>query len=119
VLRGVEQVVLVGPVPSWKPYLHQVIATQHWPAPPRYLQTSLDRRILAVDRQLAAKYAGSTVLRYASAIDALCTEAGCLTYLGNDVKTGLTTWDYGHLTPATSVYVAERLFSGQALNTLR
>ena len=117
--RGVGQVVLVGPVPRWKPELHRVVATQYWPTPPRYLNTALDRRTVALDRALADKLRGSTALRYASAVDALCNETGCLSYLGDDVMTGLTTWDYGHLTPATSVYVAERLFGAQDPLVLR
>ena len=112
---GVSQVVLVGPVPKWRPDLYRVVARNYWPTPPRELRSHLDARTIETDRQLAAKYRDTPGLRYLSAIDVLCPGQGCLTYLGDDVKTGLITWDYGHLTPDSSVYLGERLFGADRL----
>jgi peptidoglycan/LPS O-acetylase OafA/YrhL len=113
--RGVHQVLLVGPVPKWKPALHRVVARDHWPAPPRELRGYLDSRTIDTDRLLSVKYRDTPSLRYLSAIEVLCTEQGCLTYLGDDVKTGLITWDYGHLTPDSSLYLGERLFGPEQI----
>ena len=46
---------------------------------------------------------------YVNLIDILCNDSGCLTYLGDDKRYGLTSWDSGHLTPVASDYVAEKL----------
>ena len=116
--RGVHQVVLVGPVPKWKPDLHRVVARSYWPTPPRQLQSHLDSNTLTVDQLLAAKYKDSKVLRYLSTIAILCPGQGCLTYLGDDPKAGLITWDYGHLTPDSSLYLGERLFGQDRLRFL-
>jgi peptidoglycan/LPS O-acetylase OafA/YrhL len=113
--QGVHQVVLVGPVPKWKPDLHRVVARNYWPTPPRELRSHLDTRTIETDRLLAARYRDAAGLRYLSAIAVLCPGQGCLTYLGDDVKTGLITWDYGHLTPDSSLYLGERLFGGHRL----
>ena len=108
--RGVQQVILVGPVPKWRPDLYKVIARDYWPDPPRQLQRHFDQKIFDTDRWLAAKYRDTAGLRYMSAIDVLCPRSGCLTYLGDDIQAGLIAWDYGHLSPTASDYLAQRLF---------
>jgi hypothetical protein len=47
--------------------------------------------------------------KYADLMQLLCNDQGCLTYLGDDVKSTITTWDYGHLTPFASEFVAREL----------
>ena len=44
-------------------------------------------------------------------IEILCDDNGCIVYFGDDVKNGITTWDYGHLTPVASEYIAEEIQS--------
>jgi hypothetical protein len=46
---------------------------------------------------------------YIDVIDLLCNSNGCLTYLGNDPRSGLTSMDTNHLTPLASAYVAKNL----------
>ena len=46
-----------------------------------------------------------------------CNNEGCLTYLGSDVKLGLTTWDGGHLSPMSSEYLAEQYLVNLIVNT--
>ena len=58
-------------------------------------------------------------VRYISMVDFFCNPEGCLTYLGEDLRDGLITFDYGHLTPNTSVYVAEKLLVPEILKSLQ
>ena len=44
---------------------------------------------------------------YFSTRDVLCNDDGCLTHVGKNLRTDVTTWDYGHMTLAASTYVAE------------
>ena len=41
--------------------------------------------------------------------DFFCNEQGGLTYIGDDKKIGLTSYDYGHLSPIASEYLANEL----------
>lgn len=42
---------------------------------------------------------------------ALCNAEGCLTYLGERMEDGLVTFDYGHLTPVASTFVAQHVLA--------
>ena len=37
----------------------------------------------------------------------LCNEQGCLTFVGQFSESQLTSWDYGHLTPVASEFLAK------------
>ncbi len=45
---------------------------------------------------------------YVDIISAFCNDNGCLTRIGGDPTNGITTWDYGHLTPVASEYLAKK-----------
>lgn len=40
-----------------------------------------------------------------------CSSQGCLTRIGADFGTNLTSWDYGHLTPIASEYFAKQILA--------
>ena len=42
--------------------------------------------------------------RYVNVIGFFCNKDGCLTYMGDDIKTSITLWDSEHLTPSTAKY---------------
>lgn len=104
---GVRHVVLIGPVPEWHPGLPKLFAR-------RYLGTAARRSLdgvlpenLRTDQLLRARYGHSTSIVYVSLIDQLCEPAGCLMKVpGSD---GLMAVDYGHFTPAASVFVGRRI----------
>ncbi len=104
---GVQHIVLVGPCPEWMPNLYRVMVKDFAVPRPRRLASHLNQEIFATDRTLKDRYAHSDVLTYVSLIDALCTKDGCETYVGNDDREGLTTFDYGHLSLVASTYVAD------------
>ena len=67
----------------------------------------LDEVNLAIDRYIKENFPQSETIRYVSIIDSLCDSNGCVTYLGDDKKTGISSWDYGHLTPVASKFFVE------------
>jgi peptidoglycan/LPS O-acetylase OafA/YrhL len=99
---GVRKVLFVGPVPHWNWRLYQLMAYRLWENTPQRTFSGLDKTFLAADSRLKEKLAGLPGAAYASPIDYLCNPQGCLTYLGNDRKLGITTYDYGHLSPLAS-----------------
>jgi peptidoglycan/LPS O-acetylase OafA/YrhL len=107
---GTKHVVLMGPVPEWRPTLNAVIARHYWPDPPdRVGGSHLNPKMLKTNGALHAMFDGSPLVTLVSPIDALCNERGCLAYVNDDRREGLMTWDYGHLTKAASIFVARTI----------
>ena len=104
----VDDVVVIGPTPLWSPDLPTQVYTS-WRSsgglPDRLPPTPTAYR--KVDEALAAVSAASHV-RFISAFDALCNEAGCLTHTPRS-KAELLSWDYGHLTTAGAAFIAALL----------
>jgi hypothetical protein len=99
---GVKQIILIGPVPRWDPYLYKVIVKNYWLNTPKRISTNLAQEVFTVDKQLKKIYSHSNDITYISIVDYLCNEEGCITYLGKDKSEGLETLDYGHFTEKTS-----------------
>jgi peptidoglycan/LPS O-acetylase OafA/YrhL len=101
------ELVLVGPVPQWKPSLPVIVArdlkTRH-----DYVGEGLDTKILETDGKLHALYAGSQV-RFVSVIDKLCRRNECRAKVPSYDGFDLMALDYGHLTPAGSDFVAKHV----------
>ena len=109
---GVRQVLVIGPTPHWRRDLPKMITYWLWKETPRRTTLGLEPEVMQRDRALKTASQSLTAYRYISMIDDFCNQQGCLVYLGTDRKLGLTTWDYGHLTPAASDYFArQRLVS--------
>ncbi len=107
--RGAGRVIYAGPVPTWRKELPDIVVRRLWPNPPRYNSVGLDVRELAKARTLKSAFATTDRIAYADIVSALCNDNGCLTYVGDDLTAGLVSWDYGHLTPPASTYVAQQV----------
>lgn len=110
---GVKRVILVGPVPQWRPSLPLVVSKRHWHEQTDMIEDDgLDADIIATDRILTARYGHSsqrTGLEYVSVIASLCKGDECLAYVpGNGT---LIAVDYGHLSPPGSVYVVSHVLA--------
>jgi peptidoglycan/LPS O-acetylase OafA/YrhL len=116
--HGAKAVLLLGPVPQWQQPLHAIIARHFWPNPPERLDTWLTAGPFETDRLLKQRYKGSSDLRYVSIIEGLCNAEGCLTRVGPDLFEDIEAFDYGHLTPSSSKYVAERVVTPAVLEVL-
>ncbi|STX27722.1 O-antigen acetylase [Legionella beliardensis] len=115
---GIPRVLILGPVPQWKPDLYKVIAKKFWLHSPKRINANLSLSALKTDKRMKEKYAHSSDIEYISLLDFFCTKEGCLTYLGKDRKEGLITFDYGHLTPRASTYLAKRLLAPIVVNQI-
>lgn len=105
---GVKRVVLVGPAPHWAGDLPHLLARSRLYMPRRTREHLLLKHG-EVNESLKRALPQDSSQKYANLMSLLCDEDGCLTYLGDDVKTTITSWDYGHLTPFTSEFVAREL----------
>ncbi|SUD30173.1 putative lipopolysaccharide modification acyltransferase [Pseudomonas fluorescens] len=116
---GVKKVIVVGPVPRFDQNLYQLVTRKYWSQTPRRISGNLLPVPLETDKVLTQRYAeGAGGFEYLSAINVFCDQDGCLTYLGDDRKTGLVTFDYGHLTSMASVFFAEKALGPLILKKL-
>lgn len=105
---GIRKIVFTGPSPHWQPDLPDLITMRLWNNTPRRTFFGADKKLIELNETLKREFLQTSEVKFVSIIDALCTESGCLTYLGDDRKTGITSWDYGHLTPIASKYFAKQ-----------
>ncbi len=105
----VKKVIFTGPTPHWLPDFYEIVAYQILPATPRRTKIGLDQSVIASDANFKAVFPQSSGMRYVSLIDQLCDADGCIVYFGDDIKSGLATWDYGHLTPTASLEIGKSL----------
>lgn len=104
---GVGKVIFTGPTPHWTPKLPSIITYKFLANTPKRTFVGIKRDILELDRKVKAEFFSSSNVFYLSLIDYFCNEDGCLVYYGDDVGVGITTWDYGHLTPIASFNFAK------------
>ena len=115
---GVEQIVVVGPSPSWELGLPQTlyneVKRQNLARFPMRMQQHPSSEQARVDRELRqlSRRLGVT---YVAPLDVLCNRDGCLARVADAVDQ-LTFWDPSHFTTAGSTYfvdaVADQLLRG-------
>ena len=105
---GVSNIILVGPVPQWTKDLHDILVNDLDNVPKKLL-SFINHDIIETNEELRVEFSSYPGVSYIDIIDLFCDQNGCLVYLGDDVEVGITTYDYGHLTPIASEYVAEKI----------
>jgi peptidoglycan/LPS O-acetylase OafA/YrhL len=116
--NGIKKIMVIGPDPSWDPSLYKVIATEYWINTPTRIKTNLDLGVMLEEREMQKSIRATDDFQYVSLINFFCNKDGCLTYLNNDKKNGIITFDYGHLTPVASTYLAKNLLTPTILKDL-
>jgi hypothetical protein len=106
---GVKRIVFTGPAPQWSADLPKIIARRFWGNPPRRTYVGINRNVLRDNEVLKTQMVATDSRVFVNLIDLFCNATGCLTFLGEDLAAGMTTWDYGHLTPAASEFLSNRL----------
>jgi peptidoglycan/LPS O-acetylase OafA/YrhL len=101
------ELILVGPVPQWKPSL-PVIVARNLKMQQDYISDGLDEKTFKTNAKLREVYGGSKV-HYVSTIDGLCRDSGCLAIVPSDDSFNLLAMDSSHLTPAGSDYIVKNL----------
>ena len=102
-----SSILIIGPVPQWKPSLPKVILNRHFNPEIKYLHdASLVKETLSINNTLKLKYSDSK-LHYISIIDSLCEQDKCLAKT-DDFNTPLV-FDDGHLSLHGSQYVVKKI----------
>lgn len=110
---GVQRVILVGPVPIWRPTLARALAfdmrRMRLEQPPQYTNTGFLDEVYSLDRalRLVTENAGAS---YLSVLDVLCdVRRKCKVWVDEDRRTILTTYDSGHFSLEHSEWFARRV----------
>jgi hypothetical protein len=106
------KIVVLGPVPNWKTTLARemfVYWRKSFPSalPPQYMNSGLVQEIAEWDSFMEGEVPKMGVT-YLSAYKILCNAEGCLTRVGPK-SSDLTAVDYGHLSPAGSIYIVDHI----------
>jgi len=108
---GVKKVIFVGPTPHWTSDFPKIMIRKLWLFTPRRTYIGINKNVLFENAKLQQEFKQTDTEAYANLIDFFCNKNGCLTYLGEDRKAGLITWDRAHLTPVASDYLAKNLLA--------
>ena len=105
---GVKHIFVLGQRPHWKPYLYKVIIKDYWNSTPRYIPGHQDDELLALGDHFKAQLRPNEPFEYVDEKEPFCNSEGCLTYLGDNRRDDLITFDDAHLRPFVSVYLAKK-----------
>ncbi|WP_423934645.1 acyltransferase family protein [Comamonas sp. 23] len=104
-----SSIIVIGPVPNWSVSLQKNLMDfiNDQDDFPRYMQQGLSANEAQWDAYFSS-HLQKTRTTYLSALDVFCTPAGCLTSVDGTIA-GMTAVDWGHLTKAGSLYLAEKI----------
>lgn len=109
IAMGVQKVLYLGKTPEWNAKLPKVVARQSWHHIPRYSQAGLNLKALQFNTIAKQQFISSPQKQYIDLIDFLCNADGCLVYLGDDLQSGISSYDTNHLSPQVAEMVAKQL----------
>lgn len=113
----VKRILFMGPVPHWTLDLHKILVKKpFWKKDIRRTTKFLNKEILENNKLIKSNF-HSQKSEYVDLIDFFCSEDGCLTYIGDDKKSGITAYDDAHLTPAASAYLARNFLKNIILQS--
>jgi peptidoglycan/LPS O-acetylase OafA/YrhL len=108
---GVEKIIFVGASPKWTDLLPRILLRQLWTTLPERTFIGVDKEVISRNNALKRNFNNSKNRVFVDVIGLFCNEQGCLTRIGKDQSSPLTSWDYGHLTQTASDFLAKRLLA--------
>ncbi|MFZ6692045.1 acyltransferase family protein [Undibacterium sp. SXout20W] len=106
---GIKKVIFTGPSPHWKQDLPKLVVRNFWrDYGKQRTWFGVNQDLATLDRELKERFPADSEVTFVSLMDVFCNADGCLIYLGSDRKLGITSWDYGHLTPVASDWLAKK-----------
>jgi peptidoglycan/LPS O-acetylase OafA/YrhL len=107
---GIARTLFAGPAPHWSTGLPTLVARRLWRDTPRRTFVGLEPQTRMLNDVLERYLTTTDTRGFLDIMELFCDERGCLTYLGEDRTTGLTSSDESLLLPIASDYLArERL----------
>ena len=114
---GIKRILYLGATPQWTTDFPKILVRQLGLKIPVRTYAGINWDVVYNNKRLADDLKFSNLVEFVNIIDFFCNKNGCLTYTGDDIKTGITTWDYGHLTPSGSNYLAKNMLISKVTGT--
>jgi peptidoglycan/LPS O-acetylase OafA/YrhL len=96
------ELILVGPVPQWRPSLPAIVGS-YFPLKKDRVGDGLDQSAFLTDNRILQSIDKNYI--YYSIIGKLCNSSGCIARIDSTDDYDLLVMDYGHLTPSGSKFV--------------
>ena len=81
----------------------KLVVDRLWRHTPTRTWLGIDRSVVQLDAELRGRWRQERPdWEYLSLIETLCNAEGCPVYFGSDRQRGISSFDYGHLTPLAS-----------------
>lgn len=109
VKMGVKKVLYLGKSPEWTAKLPKIVMRRGWLRVDRYSRTDLNLENLELDAVAKKQFKPNAQKQYIDLIGLFCRDEGCMVFIGDDIYTGLTSFDTNHLSPIASEFVAKEL----------
>ncbi|MGO9741670.1 MAG: acyltransferase family protein [Roseiarcus sp.] len=106
-------VLFTGPTPQYCAPLPAIEQRRLWDANPERTRDGLVPGIFAENDHLRRDFADAGDDRLVDLIGFFCNEAGCLTRVGPERLRDFVSFDYGHLTPVASRFLARGLLAAR------
>ncbi len=91
--NGVNKIVFTGASPHWTNDLPKVILRKLWVNTPERTFVGIYDKIINENSMIKAQLLQTENIVFVDLIGFFCNETGCLTRIGDDKKTGITSWD--------------------------
>lgn len=111
IMAGVKKVLFLGKTPEWTAALPKIIYRKKWHTIPRYTKAHLNFEALNLDNIAKGQFQETPQKQFIDLIGYLCNEEGCLVYIGDDLATGITSYDDNHLSRRAAEYVSKGLIA--------
>lgn len=107
---GVRHVILIGPVPQWRPSLPSVYVRRHWGSDSEFIyDNAFDNSLISLNKSTVNKLRGTDII-YVDILSDLCKSSIDGKYFCRaKVNDTLLVVDYGHLSEEGSIYVVEEI----------
>ena len=105
-----KKVLFIGKSPEWEADLPKIVLRKmrfHDPTKRTWDKVNMDA--YSADKLLQKSFINSESAQFVSLNDFFCNSEGCLIFLGDDLKNGITSYDSNHLTPMASNVLAKEL----------
>lgn len=116
---GVKKLIVIGPSPHWTDDLPKIVIRRLWDTKPERTHIGVNESFVTLNSNLSkALSSDKERITFVDMQKAFCNSHGCLTRIGANFDTNLTSWDYGHLTPIASDFFAKETLANKIVKAV-
>lgn len=115
---GIKHLILVGPVPQWRPSLPAIYVRRHWYDEQDFINdTAFDASLVTVNSKVSNQIINTDIV-YVDLLDGLCKSVDRKYFCRAKINDTLLVVDYGHLSEEGSIYVVDKILMPKILELI-